>query len=43
MSYPADVTMPEDGGGMHELQLRMLRVVDERPRIPLRDLAGSSG
>jgi len=35
--------MPEGGGGLHELQLRMLRVVDERPGIPLRDLAGVLG
>ena len=42
LHFPAGVPMPEDGGGLHELQLRMLRVVDERPGIPLRDLAGGS-
>ena len=41
--FPAGVPMPGDGGGLHELQLRMLKVVDERPGIPLRDLAGVLG
>jgi len=41
--FPAGVPMPGDGGGLHELQLRMLKVVDERPGIPLRDLAGTLG
>jgi len=41
--FPAGVPMPEDGGGLHELQLRILKVVEERPGIPLRDLAGVLG
>ena len=41
--FPAGVPMPEDGGGLHEIPLRMLRVLDERPGITLRDLAGVLG
>jgi len=41
--YPAGVPMPEDGGGLHELQLRILKVLTEQPGIPLRDLAGTLG
>jgi DNA-binding MarR family transcriptional regulator len=41
--YPADASMPEDGGGLHELQLRMLKVAEEQPGLSVRDLSGVLG
>ena len=33
----------EDGGGLHELQLRLLKVVGETPGLSVGDLAGVLG
>ena len=41
--FPADVAMPEDGGGLHEIQLRILKVAEEQPGLTVRDLAGVLG
>ncbi|MEK6851548.1 MAG: winged helix-turn-helix transcriptional regulator, partial [Candidatus Thermoplasmatota archaeon] len=41
--YPAEMPMPEDGGGMHEVQQRLLRNVSEVPGMAIRDLAGILG
>jgi predicted ArsR family transcriptional regulator len=35
--------MPEDGGGLHEIQLRVVRVVGEKPGLTMRDLGGVLG
>ncbi|HKZ63209.1 MAG TPA: Ig-like domain-containing protein [Thermoplasmata archaeon] len=41
--YPMTVRLPEDGGGLHELQLRMFRAVREVPGLAVKDLAGALG
>ena len=41
--YPADVPIPENGGGLHEVQQRILRHVREVPGMSVRDLAGLLG
>ncbi len=41
--YPREVRLPEDGGGLHEIQLRMLRAVQAVPGLAVTDLAGALG
>ncbi|HYS71545.1 MAG TPA: PKD domain-containing protein, partial [Thermoplasmata archaeon] len=41
--YPVDVRPPEDGGGLHEIQQRLLRVLHEAPGTGVSDLAGVLG
>jgi len=41
--YPAEVEMPENGGGLHEVQQRLLKNVQEVPGMSVRDLAGVLG
>lgn len=41
--FPAGAHMPEDGGGLHEVQIRMLRAVRELPGLAVKDLAGALG
>ncbi len=41
--YPIDVRPPEDGGGLHELEQRLLRILREAPGTGVTDLAGVLG
>jgi len=41
--FPREARLPNDGGGMHEVQLRMLRAVREIPGLAVTDLAGALG
>ena len=41
--YPADVPIPENGGGLHEVQRRILKQVHDAPGMSVRDLAGLLG
>ena len=41
--FPREARLPNDGGGMHEVQLRMLRAVREVPGLAVTDLAGALG
>lgn len=43
MYYPADVPIPVDGGGLHEVQDRLLRNIEELPGMSMKDLAGLIG
>ena len=43
MFYPIDVRPPEDGGGLHEVQRRLVKGLDEAPGIAVADLAASLG
>ncbi|HEV8594806.1 MAG TPA: winged helix-turn-helix domain-containing protein, partial [Thermoplasmata archaeon] len=35
--------VPEDGGGLHEVQVRMFRAIDAVPGLSVRDIAGALG
>ena len=41
--YPKGVPVPENGGNLHEVQLRILRAVRELPGIMTGDVAGALG
>src|SRR5438445_442799 len=41
--YPRDARLPNDGGGMHEVQIRMLHAIEEIPGLAVTDLAGALG
>ena len=41
--YPADAPIPENGGGLHEVQTRLLKHVEEVPGMTVKDLAGVLG
>jgi hypothetical protein len=41
--YPADMPVPEDGGGLHEIQQRLLKHIADVPGMNVRDLAGVLG
>ena len=41
--FPVGVRLPEDGGGMHELQVRIFRAVQNVPGLAVKDLAGALG
>jgi len=41
--YPADVPMPENGGGLHELQLRIQKVVREQPGLKMSEIGDILG
>ena len=41
--YPLGVRVPEDGGGLHEIQMRMLGAVREVPGLAVKDIAGALG
>ena len=41
--YPIGARVPEDGGGLHEVQLRMLGAIRELPGLAVADLAGALG
>ena len=41
--YPRDARLPNDGGGMHEVQIRMLRAIEQIPGLAVTDLAGALG
>jgi len=41
--YPIGVPMPENGGGLHELQMRIVKVVGEQPGLKMRELGGILG
>ena len=43
MFYPVDVRPPDDGGGLHELQRRLLKGLGEAPGISVTTLAASLG
>ena len=43
MFSPVDVQSPEDGGGLAEIQRRLLGALVEAPGIALADLATSLG
>ncbi|HEV8594104.1 MAG TPA: PKD domain-containing protein, partial [Thermoplasmata archaeon] len=43
MFYPMDVTVPENGGGVHEIQQRLLKGITEAPGIAVPALAASLG
>ncbi len=43
MFFPMDVQPPEDGGGLHEIQQRLMKGLGEAPGIPVTDLAESLG
>ena len=38
--YPPDVAIPEDGGGLHDVQIRLVQHVEAVPGMTVRDLAG---
>ena len=41
--YPIDVRPPENGGGLHEIQQRLLRVLNEAPGTAVSDLGSLLG
>jgi len=41
--YPEGANLPENGGNLHEVQLRILRAVRELPGIGIGDIAGALG
>jgi len=41
--YPIEVRPPEDGGGLHEVQQRLLRVLNEAPGTAVADLGALLG
>ena len=41
--YPADMPIPENGGGLHEVQQRILKHVGEVPGMSVRDISGLLG
>jgi len=41
--FPLGVRVPEDGGGLHEIQMRMLGAIREVPGLAVRDIAGALG
>src|SRR5207247_7354899 len=41
--YPREARLPNDGGGMHEVQIRMLRAIEQIPGLAVTDLAGALG
>jgi DNA-binding transcriptional ArsR family regulator len=43
MFFPLDVTPPEDGGGLAEIQRRLVKALHEAPGIAVTDLAASLG
>jgi len=43
MYYPADMPTQEDGGGLHEVQERLLKHIGEVPGMSVHDLAGLLG
>jgi len=43
MYYPADMPLPENGGGLHAVQERVLKHIGEVPGMSVQDLAGVLG
>lgn len=41
--FPIGVRVPEDGGGLHEVQMRMLGAIREVPGLAVKDIAGALG
>jgi DNA-binding MarR family transcriptional regulator len=41
--FPVGVRVPEDGGGLHEVQMRMLGAIREVPGLAVKDIAGALG
>ncbi len=41
--YTKEARAPEDGGGLHEVQIRMYRAIREVPGLAVKDLAGILG
>ena len=41
--FPMGVRVPEDGGGLHEIQVRIFRAVQNVPGLAVKDLAGALG
>ncbi len=41
--YPVGVPVPEDGGDLHEVQLRIVKAVRQLPGIGVQDLAAALG
>ncbi len=41
--FPREAHVPEDGGGLHEVQIRIVRAVREIPGMGIEDLAGALG
>ena len=43
MFFSREARMPEDGGGLHEIQVRMFRAVSAVPGLAVKDIAGALG
>ena len=41
--FPEGVRVPEDGGGLHEVQVRMYRAIAAVPGLAVKDIAGALG
>ncbi len=41
--YSREVRLPEDGGGMHEVQVRIYRAIEAVPGLAVNDIAGALG
>ncbi len=41
--FPQGVRVPEDGGGLHEVQVRMYRAIAAVPGLAVKDIAGALG
>ncbi len=41
--FPVGVRVPEDGGGLHEVQMRMLGAIRQVPGLAVKDIAGALG
>jgi predicted transcriptional regulator len=43
MFFSREARVPEDGGGLHEIQVRMFRAIAAVPGLAVKDIAGALG